>query len=648
MRLAATLSALLLILCFGLPFRSVSLGMNSTLSVPGYAMLLGFTFTSDGADIAIPPQVSYIIGITGALLFLLWSVINLFSADRTGRAGKVGRMGRPGTSGKVVRTGKIGSESIAAITGLVCMAGFLGQVLLEPGAYASNNALPKIVRDLFISPRGPAAGAAAFFCLLLGIYGIVLFLSSPRGIRWWERVLVRKINSGAIFLSAVALIAFISPLKQIDLGKGERLVVYGFSLLTGTSVSSGGVTASIPPQVFMVAFFALTVGTIILSLVKLPKKLCWLMVAFPVLAATSIFGQMLYEMFVYNTNTALPGFVRQMLSGKYTMPAYLAVGTILVAAVAGLLATIMETNKDISRRILDHTTLYIFMLPGIVLFLLFNYLPMFGVVMAFQQFDPVSGFLKSEWVGLHNFVEIFKLPAFLLAFRNTLIIATIRLVIEFPTPIIFALLLNELRVRKFKRTVQSVSYLPNFMSWVIVAGIWYQMLSPESGIVNQALLALNVIKEPIFFMQTKNLFYPVLIFTSIWKNLGFASILYMASIAGIDQEQYEAAVMDGAGRLRQMRHITLPGMKSTIVLLFILAVAGLLNAGFDQLWTMGNPAVRDISEILDTLVLRYLTRGNFKDLSLGAAMGMFKAVVGLILFFVANLVSRKLNQDSLI
>ncbi len=372
------------------------------------------------------------------------------------------------------------------------------------------------------------------------------------------------------------------------------------------------------------------------------------MVAVPVLAAISIFCQMLYEMFVYNTNTALPGFVRQMLSGKYTMPAYLAAGIILVAAVAGMLATIIETNKDISRRILDHTTLYIFMLPGIVLFLLFNYLPMFGVVMAFQQFDPVAGFLRSEWVGFHNFVEIFKLPAFLLAFRNTLIIATIRLVIEFPTPIIFALLLNEIRGRKFKRTVQSVSYLPNFMSWVIVAGIWYQMLSPESGIVNQGLLALNLIKEPIFFMQTKNLFYPVLIFTSIWKNLGFASILYMASIAGIDQEQYEAAVMDGAGRLRQIRHITLPGMKSTIVLLFILAVAGLLNAGFDQLWTMGNPAVRDISEILDTLVLRYLTRGNFKDLSLGAAMGMFKAVVGLILFFIANLVSRKLNQDSLI
>lgn len=372
------------------------------------------------------------------------------------------------------------------------------------------------------------------------------------------------------------------------------------------------------------------------------------MVVIPVLAGLSVFGQMLYEMFVYNPDTALPGFVRQLLSGKYSMLAFLAIGALLISAVIGGLVTVMETNQSVSKRILDHTTLYIFMLPGIILFLLFNYLPMFGVVMAFQQFDPVAGFLKSEWVGMNNFIEIFKLPAFLLAFRNTLIIASIRLIIEFPTPILFALLLNELRSRKFKRTVQSVSYLPNFMSWVIVAGIWYQMLSPESGIVNQAMMALHLTTEPIFFMQDKTLFYPVLIFTSIWKNLGFASILYMASIAGIDQEQYEAALMDGAGRLRIIRHITLPGMKSTIVLLFILSVAGLLNAGFDQLWTMGNPAVRDISEILDTLVLRYLTRGSFRDLSLGAAMGMFKAVVGLILFFVANLVSKKLNQDSLI
>jgi putative aldouronate transport system permease protein len=295
-----------------------------------------------------------------------------------------------------------------------------------------------------------------------------------------------------------------------------------------------------------------------------------------------------------------------------------------------------------------HLTLYWFMLPGIALFFLFNYLPMFGVVMAFQQFDPVAGFFKSPWVGFQNFLEIFKLPSFRGAFRNTLIISMLRLIIEFPMPIIFSLMLNEIRVRKFKRTVQSVSYLPNFISWVIVSGIWYQMLSPDTGVINQVLVGLGLAREPIFFMQEKSLFYPVLVFTSIWKNLGFSSILYMASIAAIDQEQYEAAVVDGAGRIQQMIHITLPGMKNTIVLLFILAVAGLLNAGFDQIWTMGNTAIRDISEILDTLVLRLLTRGSFRDLSIGAAMGMFKSVVGLILFFTANLVSKKLNQDSLI
>ena len=623
-KLFSFLLPLVILLCFILPFRTVPLGMDVNLPIPGYAMLSGFAFTADGSNILVPPQVLLIAGVAGAVLMLL---LALYRNLRRGQ----------------------GVEGLMALSGVLCFVGFVGQSLLEPGAYAANQSMPKIVRQLFDGQ--PEAGfiiAMIAAVALAGLSVALYFSESASGERLWAKMIKNKLNTAMAVTAGLALLMFVTPLKSIDLGKGEKMVVYGFSLLTGTVVSSGGVNAVIPPQPLLLAFALLALATIALAFVKLPKGIRFLNIVVPVLAAMFIFSQILYEMFVYNTDTALPMFVRQLLSGKYSLLAFCAVGALIVAAVVGFLRAIIEHNQKSGKRLLDYSTLFLFMLPGIILFFLFNYLPMFGVVMAFQKFDPVTGFFKSQWVGMQNFYEIFKLPAFLLAFRNTLIIATIRLVIEFPMPIIFALLLNEIRVIKFKRIVQSISYLPNFISWVIVSGIWYQMLSPETGIVNQALLALGLAKDSIFFMQTKSLFYPVLIFTSVWKSLGFSSILYMASIAGIDQEQYEAAVMDGAGRIRQMIHITLPGMKNTIVLLFILSVAGLLNAGFDQLWTMSNAAVRDISEILDTLVLRYLTRGSFRDLSLGAAMGTFKAVVGLILFFVANAVSRKLNQESLI
>ena len=304
-------------------------------------------------------------------------------------------------------------------------------------------------------------------------------------------------------------------------------------------------------------------------------------------------------------------------------------------------------KRDLAKELAHHRALYLFIVPGVVFFLVFSYAPMFGLVMVFQRYDPVSGFLGSPWVGLDNLRRIFQMREFARAFRNTLVISSLKLFIGFPVPIIFALMLNELTSVRFRKTTQTISYLPNFISWVVIAGIWYKVLAP-SGMVNQLLLDLGLIKEGINFMQDKRLFYGVIVFTDIWKGAGFSSILYLSAITSIDPEQYEAATVDGAGRLRRIWHITLPGMRNIIVLLFILSISGILNAGFDQLWTMSNVTVRDVAEILDTAVMRYLTSGSLNTLSLGAAMGFFKAVVGLVLFVVANWVSRLLKQESLI
>lgn len=307
----------------------------------------------------------------------------------------------------------------------------------------------------------------------------------------------------------------------------------------------------------------------------------------------------------------------------------------------------LVTRKKI-RIIRKYKVLYLFILPGFIGLLLFNYAPMIGLTMVFQDYSPISGFLRSSWTGLDNFKTLFASPVFGRALRNSAIISILKLAIGFPLPILFALLFNELRSSKLKKTVQTFSYLPYFVSWVIVAGIWYKMLSPDDGIINQILLGTGIVHQPVFFMQNKVLFYFVILFTDVWKNLGYSSIYYLAAIASIDSEQYEAAIVDGAGRFKQAVYITLPGMKTTIILLLILSISSLLNAGFDQLYTMDNLSVREVSDILDTAVVRYLTTGNIQDLSVGAAMGFFKSVIGVILFVGANLVAKAAKQESII
>lgn len=307
----------------------------------------------------------------------------------------------------------------------------------------------------------------------------------------------------------------------------------------------------------------------------------------------------------------------------------------------------LAARKERRRLLKKYRWLYLFALPGVIVLILFAYMPMVGLVMAFQRYDPVSGFLGSEFVGFSNFQRLFSTPTFGRAFRNTIIISLMKLVICFPMPVIFSLLINELRRERFKKTIQTVVYIPNFVSWVIASGIWYSLLG-SSGVVNNALMSLGVIQEPIMFMQSLGWFYPVILFTDLWKGLGYNTIFYMSAMSGVSEEQYEAAMIDGAGRFKQAIYITIPSISKTIVLMFILQVGSMMSAGFDQMWTMSNLATRELSDILDTAVLRTLTSGTVNDLSIGAAMGLFKSVISLALFMITNSLADKFDQGSLV
>lgn len=315
----------------------------------------------------------------------------------------------------------------------------------------------------------------------------------------------------------------------------------------------------------------------------------------------------------------------------------------------------IAAKKDIAREnrrakwklVKKYRWLYLFVLPGLIDLFLFAYLPMGGLIMAFQQYDPVAGFLGSSFVGLYNFQRVFSSPTFGRALRNTLVISSLKLLICFPMPIIFSLLINELRNVKFKKTIQTIIYIPNFVSWVIVAGLWYTLLG-SNGVVNNLLVSMGVLEEPFLFMQDLGWFYPIIIFTEMWKSLGYNTIFYFSAMSSIPVDMYEAAMIDGANRFQVATRITLPSIRKTIVLMFILAVGGLMSAGFDQMWTMGNLANRELSDILDTAVLRTLTSGSINDLSYGAALGLFKSVISIILFLITNSIANKLDQGSLV
>ncbi|SEM46483.1 carbohydrate ABC transporter membrane protein 1, CUT1 family [Paenibacillus sp. cl141a] len=293
----------------------------------------------------------------------------------------------------------------------------------------------------------------------------------------------------------------------------------------------------------------------------------------------------------------------------------------------------------------EQKVLYGMSLPFIVIVFIFSYLPVWGWLMAFQNYKPGKGIFEQKWVGLDHFVALFADDKFYLVLRNTLAMSFMGLIVGFTIPILFAVLLNELRGSVFKRTVQTISYLPHFVSWVVVAGIVTKMLSTDGGAVNQLLMWLGLIDQPIQFMAQGNLFWYIVTGSDIWKEMGWSAIIYLAAITGIDQEQFEAAKVDGASRIRQIWHITLPSIAPTIAILLIMSIGHLISIGFEKQFLLGNPLVVDYSEVLDLYALNYgLGMGRF---SFGTAIGMFNSVVSIILLLLANGVFKKFTKQSI-
>jgi putative aldouronate transport system permease protein len=304
----------------------------------------------------------------------------------------------------------------------------------------------------------------------------------------------------------------------------------------------------------------------------------------------------------------------------------------------GELYTYLKTNYD----------MYLLLIPGLLFILIFNYLPLYGITLAFKDYNlfagsnPFIALLKSPWVGLDHFTNIFGRADFNQALRNTLIISFYKLVFLFPLPIILSIMLNELRMVIYKRVLQTVLYLPHFLSWAIVSGIFVTLLS-STGIVNQLLDALT--GHTVSFLMDTKVFRSVLVITDGWKDVGWSSIIYLAAITGIDQEQYEAATVDGASKLQKIINITIPGIAPTIILLFILKVGHILDAGFEQIFIMYNPTVYEVSDIIGTYVYR-MGLGQM-DFSLGTAVGLFNSIVAFILIVSANAMAKKFMKKSI-
>jgi putative aldouronate transport system permease protein len=314
-------------------------------------------------------------------------------------------------------------------------------------------------------------------------------------------------------------------------------------------------------------------------------------------------------------------------------------------------ATSPQTNKNLSQKgrfwstVVRNRYLYMMSLPFVVWVFVFSYLPLWGWTMAFQKFKPGKSFFDQKWVGFDYFKQLFQDEMFYQALRNTLAMSVMGLIAGFTIPIIFAVLLNELRLQVLKRFVQTISYLPHFVSWVVAAGIITKMLSTDNGIINDLLVGLHIIKEPIQFMGEGKLFWGIVTASDVWKETGWNAIIYLAAIAGIGPELYEAARVDGASRLRQVWHITLPGIRPTIIILLIISIGHLISIGFERQFLLGNNLVRDYSQTLDLYALNYgLGMGRY---SYGTAINMFNSLVSVILLFAANGVFKKITKESI-
>ncbi|MBM7564249.1 ABC transporter permease [Paenibacillus sacheonensis] len=291
-------------------------------------------------------------------------------------------------------------------------------------------------------------------------------------------------------------------------------------------------------------------------------------------------------------------------------------------------------NKLLNR---GSVPLHLMLIPAVALVFIFNYIPLFGIVIAFEKYIPARGVFHSKWVGFQNFTYLIHLPGTFQTLVNTLYISLMKIIAFIVVPVIFALLLNEVRNKLFKRSVQTIVYLPHFMSWIILSGILIDILSPSDGIVNMLLKSFGL--KPIFFLGDVHWFPYVIVSSDLWKEFGFNTILYLAALTAINPTLYEAAKMDGAGRWRQTFHVTLPGIVPVIVLLATLSMGNVLNAGFDQVFNLYSPAVYQSGDILDTFIYRL----GMLDAQYGVAtaVGLFKSVVSFIFIAGSYALARK-------
>jgi ABC-type polysaccharide transport system, permease component len=286
--------------------------------------------------------------------------------------------------------------------------------------------------------------------------------------------------------------------------------------------------------------------------------------------------------------------------------------------------------------------LYLMMLPVIAYYIIFHYIPMYGALIAFKDYSPMKGILGSDWVGLKHFHDFFSSYYFTRILKNTLVISLYSLVFEFPAPIILALLINEVRNKAFKRVAQTITYMPYFISLVVICGIITDFTNAD-GIINRLFMLFGYDGQAM--LQKPELFRPIYILSEIWQRIGWESIIYIAALMSIDQEQYEAARMDGASRLKQIFYITLPGILPTITIMFILRMGNMLNVGFEKIILLYNPVTYDTADVISSFVYR---KGLLEfGWSYSSAVGLFNSVVNLALLVTANYISRKVNKSSL-
>jgi len=300
-------------------------------------------------------------------------------------------------------------------------------------------------------------------------------------------------------------------------------------------------------------------------------------------------------------------------------------------------------TKRLFTEIWKNRTVYTLLIPGLVWLFLFAYMPMGGLSLAFKEYNARLGIWRSHWIGMENFRYVFRDPNFIAAVWRTLYINIIKLVIQFPFPVLVALLLNELRIRRMSKIFQTVLTFPQFLSWIIVSGIVINVLS-YNGLVNSVLSLIGL--PTINFLGSESTFVPMLLLTDIWKSTGWGAIIYLAAISGIDQDQYESSQIDGATRMQQTFRITLPNILPTIVVMFILSVGGLMSSGFDQIFNLANAATKNVSEVLDVYIYR-ITFQSSTDFSFSTAVSLFRSLVNMFLLLLADRGAKLMGGDGL-